>query len=205
MRKLVFIFLFFTFFHSNAQNRVNVEVGPVFETLITELDDCIKDKERDCLEMTNKIIEKGKEEKVPFLDYLYFKKAFYFMNRNELDSVIVYSRLAIENPNPTEKERSDTDAYNLLANSHYFKGELDTAINHYLKIAAILEDGGNPLHLGDLYSNIATLLGQTKNDDKQLEYLQKSFKLLEENNDKRFIATVASNIGLAYHHIKDTL
>src|SRR5690554_4942393 len=155
--------------------------------------------------MTNKIIEKGKEEKVPFLDYLYFKKAFYFMNRNELDSVIVYSRLAIENPNPTEKERSDTDAYNLLANSHYFKGELDTAINHYLKIAAILEDGGNPLHLGYLYSNIATLLGQTKNDDKQLEYLQKSFKLLEENNDKRFIATVASNIGLAYHHIKDTL
>src|SRR5690554_8007389 len=127
------------------------------------------------------------------------------MNRNELDSVIVYSRLAIENPNPTEKERSDTDAYNLLANSHYFKGELDTAINHYLKIAAILEDGGNPLHLGYLYSNIATLLGQTKNDDKQLEYLQKSFKLLEENNDKRFIATVASNIGLAYHHIKDTL
>ncbi len=203
MRKLVFIFLFFTFFHSNAQNRVNVEVGPVYKALITELDDCIKDIERDCLEMTNKIIEKGKEEKVPFLDYLYFKKAFYFMNRNELDSVIVYSRLAIENPNPTEKERSDTDAYNLLANSHYFKGELDTAINHYLKIAEILEDGGNPLHLGYLYSNIALVVGQTNNEDKQLEYLQKSFKLLDENNDERFIATIASNIGLAYHHRKD--
>ena len=205
MRKLVFIFLFFTFFHSNAQNRVNVEVGPVYKALITELDDCIKDKERDCLEMTNKIIEKGKEEKVPFLDYLYFKKAFYFMNRNELDSVIVYSRLAIESPNPTEKERSDTDAYNLLANSHYFKGELDTAINHYLKIAEILEDGGNPLHLGYLYSNIALVVGQTNNEDKQLEYLQKSFKLLDENNDERFIATIASNIGLAYHHRKDTV
>lgn len=205
MRKLVFIFLFFTFFHSNAQNRLNVEVGPVYKALITELDDCIKDRERDCLEMTNKIIEKGKEEKVPFLDYLYFKKAFYFMNRNELDSVIVYSRLAIENPNPTEKERSDTDAYNLLANSHYFKGELDTAINHYLKIAEILEDGGNPLHLGYLYSNIALVVGQTNNEDKQLEYLQKSFKLLDENNDERFIATIASNIGLAYHHRKDTV
>lgn len=205
MRKLVFFFLFFTFFHSNAQNRVNVEVGPVYKALITELDDCIKDKERDCLEMANRIVEKGKQENVPFLDYLYFKKAFYFWNRNELDSVIVYSRLAIENPNPTEKERSDVDAYNLLANSHYFKGELDTAITHYLKIAEILEDGGNPLHLGYLYSNIAQVVGQTKNEDKQLEYLQKSFKLLDENNDERFIATIASNIGLAYHHRKDTV
>ena len=205
MRKLVFFFLFFTFFHSNAQNRVNVEVGPVYKALITELDDCIKDKERDCLEMANRIVEKGKQENVPFLDYLYFKKAFYFWNRNELDSVIVYSRLAIENPNPTEKERSDVDAYNLLANSHYFKGELDTAITHYLKSAEILEDGGNPLHLGYLYSNIAQVVGQTKNEDKQLEYLQKSFKLLDENNDERFIATIASNIGLAYHHRKDTV
>lgn len=66
MRKLVFFFLFFTFFHSNAQNRVNVEVGPVYKALITELDDCIKDKERDCLEMANRIVEKGKQENVPF-------------------------------------------------------------------------------------------------------------------------------------------
>src|SRR5690554_7562912 len=76
MRKLAFIFLFFTFIHSNAQNRVeNIEVGPVFEALITELDDCIKDKERDCLEKANKIIEKGKQENVAFLDYLYFKRS----------------------------------------------------------------------------------------------------------------------------------
>jgi len=206
MRKLVFIFLFFTFIHSNAQNRVeNIEVGPVFETLITELDNCIKDKERDCLEMANKIIEKGKQENVAFLDYLYFKKAFYFWNRNELDSVIVYSNLAVENLHPVEKQRPDIEVYNLLASAYYHKGELKTVIDYYLKIAEILEDGGNPLHLGYLYSNIATLLGQTKNEDKQLEYLQKSFKLLEENNDERFIATVASNIGLAYHHRKDTV
>src|SRR5690554_1478177 len=205
MRKLVFIFLFFTFFHSNAQNRVNVEVGPVFETLITELDDCIKDKERDCLEKANKIIEKGKQENVAFLDYLYFKKAFYFWNRNELDSVIVYSHLAVENLHPVEEQRPDIEVYNLLASAYYHKGELKTVIDYFLKIAEILEDGGNPLHLGYLYSNIATLLGQTKNEDKQLEYLQKSFKLLEENNDERFIATVASNIGLVYHHRKDTL
>lgn len=206
MRKLAFIFLFFTFIHSNAQNRgENIEVGPVFEALITELDDCIKDKERDCLEKANKIIEKGKQENVAFLDYLYFKKAFYFWNRNELDSVIVYSHLAVENLHPVEEQRPDIEVYNLLASAYFHKGELKTVIDYYLKIAEILEDGGNPLHLGYLYSNIATLLGQTKNEDKQLEYLQKSFKLLEENNDERFIATVASNIGLVYHHRKDTL
>src|SRR5690606_29321045 len=65
--------------------------------------------------------------------------------------------------------------------------------------------GGNQLHLGYLYSNIAQVFGQTNNHDKQLEYLLKSFKLLEENDDKRFIATVASNLGLNYLDKKDTL
>src|SRR5690554_6537241 len=206
MRKLVFIFLFFTFIHSTAQNRVeNIEVGPVYKALITELDDCIKDKERDCLEMVNKIIEKGKQENVAFLDYLYFKKAFYFWNRNELDSVIVYSNMAVENLHPVEEQRPDIEVYNLLANAYYYKGELDTAITYYLKVAEILEDGGNPVHLGYLYSNIATLLGGTDNNAQHLEYLHKSYKLLNENNDERFIATVASNLGLGYYHTKDTI
>jgi len=203
--RLLFIFLLLTSINVKAQNRVNVEVGPVYKKLITELDDCIKDRERDCLEMANKIIEKGKLENVPFLDYLYFKKAFYFWNRNELDSVMVYSQLSLENPNPTEKERSDTEANNLLANSYYFKGELNSAITYYLKIAAILEDGGNPLHLGYLYSNIALVMAEANNQDKQLEYLHKSFKLVDENKDKQFIATIASNLGLAYYQKKDTI
>src|SRR5690606_12299813 len=91
------------------------------------------------------------------------------------------------------------------AAAYYHKGELDNAINHYLKIAIILEDGGSQLHLGYLYSNIATLLGSTNNNDKQIEYLLKSYKLLNENNDTRFVATVASNLGLAYYHKGDTI
>jgi len=201
----IFISLLTVFINANAQNRVNVEVGPVFKALITELNECIKDREQDCLELSDKIIEKGKQENVPFMDYLYFKKAFYFYNRNELDSTMVYSRLAIQNPHPIEKQRSDVDSYNLLANSYYHRGDLNTAIEHYLKIAGILENGGDPLKLGYLYSNIAVLLGQTDNNKKQIEYLQKSYKLLEENNDDIFIATIASNLGLAYYHKKDTV
>lgn len=137
---LVIIFLVAILVQSTAQNRdKNVDVGPEFKKLITELDNCIKIKDQNCLEISDKIIKKGKKEKVPFLDYLYFKKAFYFFNRNELDSTIVYSRLAIQNPNPTEKQRKDVDAYNLLANGYYFKGDLNSAITNYLKIAAILE------------------------------------------------------------------
>ncbi|UPQ78096.1 sensor histidine kinase [Flavobacterium azooxidireducens] len=203
---LVIIFLVAILVQSTAQNRdKNVDVGPEFKKLITELDECIKAKDQNCLEISDKIIKKGKKEKVPFLDYLYFKRAFYFFNRNELDSTMVYSRLAVQNLNPVEKQRSDVAAYNLLANCYYFKGELNSAITIYLKIAAILENGGNQLHLGYLYSNIATLLGQTGNKEKQLDYLHKSFKLLKESNDERFIATVASNLGLAYYHAKDTV
>lgn len=205
MKLLLFISFFLILIHSNAQNRdIITDVGPEFKALFNELDACIEDEEQNCLDLINNIIDKGKQEKVPFLDYLYGRKAFYFWNHQELDSTIVYCRLILENPNPIESQRTDVEGYNLMANAYYYKGELDTAIKYYLKVAEILEDGGNPIHLGYLYSNIATLLGETNNDDKQLEYLQKSYKLLEENNDERLIATITSNLGLAYYYVKDT-
>ncbi|WP_271425206.1 tetratricopeptide repeat-containing sensor histidine kinase [Aequorivita sinensis] len=206
MKKLIFISFFLLSILTNAQNRVeNVNIGPKFKTLFIEFENCVDAKKENCIALLNNIIKKGKSENVPFLDYLYFKKAYYFWNRKEVDSTIFYSQLAIKNPNPTVKERSDLEAHNLLGSAYYLKGDLHSAIENFLKVANILEDGGNPIHLGYLYSNIATLLGETKNDDKQLEYLQKSYHLLKENNDKRFIATVASNIGLLYYHVKDTL
>lgn len=205
MRVLVFIPFFLIFIHAKAQNRDEiVDVGPEFKALFNEVDDCIENEEEDCLELINTIIEKGKRENVPFLDYLYGRKAFYFWNRQQFDSTIVYSRLSLENPNPVEKQRTDVSGYNLMANAYYYKGDLDTAIKNYLKVAAILEDGGNPIHLGYLYSNIAILLGETNNDEKQIEYLKKAYTLLEENNDEHLIATITSNLGLAYYYVKDT-
>lgn len=190
----------------NAQNRDEiVDVGPEFKALFNEFDSCIEHEEQNCIELLNKIIEKGKQEKVLFLDYLYGRKAYYFWNHQELDSTIVYCRLSLENLHPDKKQKRDVEGYNLMANAYYYKGELDTAITYYLKVAEILEDGGNPVHLGYLYSNIATLLGETDNNAKQLEYLHKSYKLLNENNDERFIATIASNLGLGYYHTKDTI
>ncbi len=206
MRILLFISFFLIISHAKAQNRVDiVDVGPEFKALFNEVDDCIENEEENCIDLINSIIEKGKRENVAFLDYLYGRKAFYFWNRQEYDSTIVYSRLNLENPNPVEKQRTDVEGYNLMANAYYYKGDLDTAIKYYLKVAAILENGGNPIHLGYLYSNIATLLGETNNDEKQLEYLKKAYKLLDENKDERFIATISSNLGLTYYHTKDTV
>src|SRR5690606_11456367 len=124
-----------------------------------EVDSCVANKGQNCDELLNKIIEKGKREEVEYMDYLYLRKAVYFWNRQEFDSTMVYSRLAIENPHPVEKQRRDIESYNFLASAYYSKGDLDTAIKYYLKVAELLEDGGNPLHLGYLYSNIAVLLG----------------------------------------------
>ncbi|MDO5655969.1 MAG: histidine kinase [Flavobacteriaceae bacterium] len=205
MRKLLLFAFFLVGMLSNAQNpNYNIKLTPEFEKLLKELDDCTQDSEKDCLELTYKIIEKGKQEDVPFLDYLFFKKAFYFWHRMELDSVIVSAQLAIQNPNPDKKQSVDSEAYNILGNSYYYKGELETAINYYLKNAALLENHGNQLHLGYVYSNVATLFSNINNNAKQLEYLQKSFTLLEKNNDQKFIATVASNLGLAYYQKQDT-
>lgn len=201
-----FILILLTHNFIEAQNRDEiVDIGPVFKEMFNEVDSCLVRKDSNCIELLNAIIEKGKRENVEFMDYLYGRKAFYFWNNQEYDSTMVYSQLSIDHPNPVKNQRRDIDSYNLLANAYYYKGDLKTAIEHYLKVAELLEDGGNSLHLGYLYSNIAVLLGETNNDDKQLEYLKKSYKLLEENNDERFIATIASNLGLAYHHKKDTI
>lgn len=206
MRTIGFIFIFLAYTYTNAQNRDEiVNVGSEFKTMFNEVDNCIEQNESECIDLLNKIIKKGKRENVTFMDYLYGRKAYYFWNRQELDSTIVYSQLSLENLNPVEKQRRDVDSYNLLANAYYYKGDLNTAIKYYLKIAKLLEDGGNPLHLGYLYSNIAVLLGETNNDDKQIEYLQKSYKLLDKNKDERFIATIASNLGLGYYHKQDTV
>lgn len=206
MRILLLFLFFFSSFFANSQNRVeNVSVGPEFKVLIDELDSCISSKELNCIEIADKIIEKGKREGVDYMDYLYSKKAVYFWSRNELDSVIVYGKLALENLHPVEEERSDIETYNLLAGVYYYKGDLDTSIDYLTKAAKLIEDRGNPLLLSSLYGNIGALLGETKNSEKQIEYLLKSFKLSEENEYKEFIATTASNLGLAYFHIKDTL
>lgn len=204
MKKISLLFLCFISISLWAQNRLDPNLSPDYAKRIKEIENCLQSEHPNCTVLFDKLIHNGKKEKVDFLDFLYFKKAYYFMSKTEIDSAMRYANLALKNPNPVKKYRSDLDAFNLLGNVHYYKGNLDKAIKSYLKAAEILEEGGNPLHLGYLYSNIATLLGESGNDDKQIDYLKKSYALLKENNDQRFIATVASNLALGYYFKKDT-
>lgn len=207
MRPLFICFLTILLFaETQAQNRDTlVNVSNEIKALVSKLDSCSNDKNKDCLNIANSIVKKGEKEGVPYLDYLYFKKAYYFWKRNMLDSTLFYSKLAIENPHPVERQRSDIDAHNLAASVYYHKGNLDKAIEVYIALSRLLEDGGNPLHLGYLYSNIGILLGTTNNNEQQIAYSLKSYKLLKENNDTRYIATVASNLGFGHYYKRDTL
>lgn len=206
MKTIGLIFILLTCLHTTAQNRDKiVEVSDEIRAMMDEVDSCVVHKEQNCIELLNKIIEKGEREEVTYMDYLYGRKAFYFWNNQKFDSVIAYGRKSLEHLNPVVSQRTDIDTYNLMANAYYFKGELNTAIKYYLKVGELLEDGGDPLHLGYLYSNIAVLLSETNNNEKQLEYLHKAFTLLHENNDVVFIATIASNLGLAYYYKQDTV
>lgn len=189
----------------HAQPRVELDnMDVAFKSRVDELKYCIKETKNDCSIQADALIQEGIAKQVPYLDYLYFQKAFYFMHRNELDSAIYYCEQSLKHPHPIEKYRSDLECYNTLANCYYYKGDLEKANNYYIEVAKILERGGNPLHLGYLYSNMATLLGEIGNDDKQIAYLHKSFQLLEANKDERFIATIASNLALGYFYKHDT-
>lgn len=205
MRILLLFLFFFSSFFANSQNRLGSNVSEEFKSLVAEIDQCIEDRNQECLKAVDELIEKGKSKRVPFLDFLYFKKARYFYFRNELDSTLYYGQLAIENFNPEEKHRSDIETHNLMANAYYFKGNKEAAMKYYLKNATVLENGGNPLQLGYLYNNLGALYGQLYDYKKEIEYKQKAFKLLEENNDENYLPLVASGLAQSHHRNKDTI
>lgn len=203
---LVILFLVMSLFTVNAQERYeSIKIDQVFTKLLDEFKKCRGAKDRNCEELSDKIIEKGKGAKVPFLDYLYYSRAYYHYTRNEYDAMMEYAKLSIANPHPVASQRSDLKSYNLLSTGYYIKGQIEKSISIDLKIARILENGGNEFLLADVYSNIALSLAETGNNQEQIKYLKKSFKLLEVNEDKKFIASVASNIGRAYFFLKDTI
>ncbi len=187
-----------------AQKREVVDIGPVFKPLMQPLDSCIKTPGRNCEALADALVQKGKAEKVPFLDYLYFKKALYFDSRNELDSVLKYARLALENPHPKEAQRSDLAAQNLIAVAHQYRGRLDSALYYYYKVVDVMEKADTPKQAGYLYSNIATLLDETGDHEGAIAYFHKSFHLLERKKDRKILPTIAGNLALAYQTQKDT-
>lgn len=183
----------------------NIQIGPKFKSMMNTFDSCTKNTPAECSYIIDTIIENGKQEKVDFLDYLYFRKAIYLVKQNDLNGAFEYAKLAIAHPNPIAKDRITVDAYNIVANYYYYIGALDSSLHYYLLIADIIEkEKDKPLKLGYLYSNIATLLGTTYNNKGQISYLHKSYAILDSLQDKTFIATVASNLALAYHAEKDT-
>jgi signal transduction histidine kinase len=202
---LVVIFFVFNLFCLNAQERYEaVNIGSVYAKLLDELQQCRENRDQNCEVLSNKIIEKGKVEKVPFLDYLYYKRAYYHYIRNEYDAMMKFCYLAIENPHPIPSQRSDIKSYVLLSTGYFIKGQLNKSISIDIKAAKILENGGNQLLLADIYNNIGVSLGEIGNNQKQIEYLKKAFELYKSNQENQLIATLASNIGLAYFHLKDT-
>lgn len=202
---LVILFLILNLLCLNAQERYEpINIDLEYAKLLDEFKECRNARLQNCEELSDQILEKGKAEKVPFLDHLYYQRAFYHYYRNEYDSMMAYAKLSVENPHPVANQRSDLKSYNLLSTGYFIKGEIEKSISIDLKLAKILENGGNQFLLADVYSNIALSLGETGNNQEQIKYLKKSFKLLEVNEDKKFIASVASNIGRAYFFLKDT-
>jgi tetratricopeptide (TPR) repeat protein len=207
MRKLLplFLFIFFCFKipYAQAQVREKPELSDFYSEHLDKLKQCDENSTPNCTQIINKIIQQGKKDQVKFLDHLYFNVSYWYVTQSKYDSAKIFAQKALENPHPNLKFRSDLDAYNILGNCAYMDGNLNEAIDFYVKAAKILESGEKSLKLGYLYSNIAILLGETKNDKKQLEYLQKSYRILEELKDEKFIATVASNMALNYLFLAD--
>src|SRR5690625_6776408 len=136
--KFFLLFLLLAIVKTVSQNRdENVYVGYEFQSLIDQLNECIQSKEEDCPELADRIIEKGIRDNVPFLDYLYFKKAFYLFSRNETDATIVYALKALEHLHPEENQRTEVTTYNLLRSAYYRNVNLETRLNYFILITTI--------------------------------------------------------------------
>ncbi|MCY3410680.1 MAG: tetratricopeptide repeat protein [Candidatus Heimdallarchaeota archaeon] len=89
-------------------------------------------------------------------------------------------------------------ALNNMGTTHYYIGNLDIALDYYLKSSEIRERLGDKYDIGISYNNLGVIYSDLGNITTSLEYYQKSLLIYEELNLKGDIADSLNNLGVLY-------
>jgi len=81
---------------------------------------------------------------------------------------------------------------------HWYKGNLDTALEYHKESLAIKEDQNDRQGMAVSYNNLGLVYWSKGNLDKALEYYEQSLLINEELGNKRNIAVTLTNMGNVY-------
>jgi tetratricopeptide (TPR) repeat protein len=81
---------------------------------------------------------------------------------------------------------------------HYYKGDLDTALDYYGRALAIQEELGNKYGMGMSLNSIGVVHADKGDLDKALDYYGRSLAIKEELGDKYGMGMSLNNIGIVH-------
>lgn len=169
---------------------------PEYSKLMAQADSCVMNLQDNCISLYKSMLEKGRNENVKFIDFLYFKYVQSFMYYDKFDSIIYYGHMALDEP--TEYE---VDIFNMIGNSYMMLGKVDSSVHYMIRVANILEEKKDSVHLAYVYTNLGIIIGEMANDSLAVDYHKKSYYMQRKLKLSKYLSTVASNIALGYYHI----
>ncbi len=198
MRNFILLLLTFWNLYSFAQEAKIIR-SPEIRNIIAKADKCYSEGNKNCTSLYHKAILLGKKSNENYVDFLYYKIAQHHFNTYQQDSSLFYIDLGLD---ISSNYDTQAELLNLKAGILYNKGETDKALSIFILLAKKLEEKQDLQKLAYTYTNIGNLFDSQDNDKKSLEYLIKSFNILEKIKDTSYIATTVGNISEGYYSIK---
>lgn len=199
MKNFIFLIISFCSLFSFSQE-IKVITSREIRNIIKKADNYSSEGNKNCIPLYHKAILLGKKSNEKYIDFLYYKIAQYHFNTYQQDSALYYIDLGLD-----RSINYDTQAtlLNLKAGILYNKGDTDGSLSIFILLAKKLEEMQDLQKLAYTYTNIGNLFDSQDNDKKSLEYLIKSFKILDRIKDTTYIATTVGNISEGYYSIKN--
>jgi len=121
-----------------------------------------------------------------------------FLNRNNPDSTIFYSELALD---LAETDIQQKKALNSLGNGHAKAGRSIIAIDLYEQVLELADSLSNDHYSVGVLINLATAYSNQGEDNKGLQYYFRALERSEELGNKEFIAIITNNLGDKYNDV----
>lgn len=181
-----------------AQNDQYFKTPAILE-MVNKADACAQQQGVACDLIYKEAAKLAKQSQTDSWGLINHKLCMYYYRANKPDSVWVYLELGL-------KEETDEDGVeallNLKAQVLYNEGYSDSSINVTIALAARLEKGQKTDKLAYTYASIGNALYAQDDFEHSIQYLLKSYKLLEAIRDTVFTTTVAGNIADGYLLLK---
>lgn len=134
-----------------------------------------------------------------FRSYSY--TAIVFNDLAVYDSAIYYNKKALPFAKKANYKKGIAATYINLGNTYQYFGQYDKVVENYQKGIEIFEANTDSVNVSKSYQNLAALFASIENNDKEIEYLEKSLRS-NSNNNQIQNGYVYGDLGLANLRLK---